>query len=203
MKLAFIDVETTGLKPEEGHRVVECAVEVVDVTRTGFRMIEEYEFRARVPQRLPSYEGAFKINGYDDSPNGAWHGAPLVDDPATAAAWRRVVTLTMKLPLCSQNVPFDRAFMEAECARHGVRPGWGRRFVDIMSFAVLIAIENEIGEFGLHKVYEKLAAEKLPEHRSKADIARGKRVFGEVHKRFFHAVKTHEQLAADPPFGAG
>ena len=192
MRLAFVDVETTGLdKPITSngwpvYRVVEVALTVANVTRDGVVIEHQLDFKQRFDRTKDAWTPkALEINGYDDRPGAPWADAPLRETPAAIAQWAKLVALTNRLPLCSQNVPFDRAFLAGEVGRLNMRAGWGRRFVDLMSFSALIAVEHEMEDFGLHKVYAAMQGPPLPEHSAPADVTRGLHVFLEHHRRYF------------------
>lgn len=174
MKLALIDMETTGLEPLK-HRVVEAAVLIVDVTKAGIVRGESFSFLQRIDKGRHKWEqGAFNVNGYDDAPGAEWHDAPMVDSLAAVKNWQKFCEMTSKLPLCSQNVPFDRGFLESEARYHGCKLSCGRRFVDIMSFSFLVAVKYDLTVFGLQDVFAKEFPDRaLPAHRAQADIERG------------------------------
>ena len=185
MKLALVDVETTGLQAGR-HRVIEAGCLIVDVTPKGIEEVgQPLVFRHRIDRKIHAWEdGAFRVNGYrDDHPD--WAGMPDVDSAQAKSNWQTLLALASRLPLCSQNVPFDRAFMDAEVQKHGLRPSWGFRFVDIMSFSFLGAVKIGAEKFGLHDVYSALGGPPLEEHRSLADIRRGLFVMQQAHKPYF------------------
>lgn len=192
MKLAMVDVETTGLDPKK-HRVLEVAVEIVDVTSKGIHVVNTLEFRQNVDLTEPCWEpAALAVNGYH-SEHPDWKGAPnvhvLKDMDEVRLNWIQVAELTHALLLCSQNVPFDRDFMAAEMARVGVKPTWARRCVDLQSFSFVACVETGSEKFALHDVYRALGGPDLQEHRAAADVARGKYLLAHVVKRYFHDVK--------------
>ena len=93
MKLAMIDVETTGLDPAKGHRVIEFALQVVDVLPDDLHVVEAFEFKQKIDIHRHVWEpGAFKANGYFDG-HPEWRDAPLVDTVEAKAGWARVVAI--------------------------------------------------------------------------------------------------------------
>ena len=186
MILAFIDTETTGLKPGF-NRVIEAALQIVDVNPNGMKVHSSTTLRQKVNLAVhPWSEEALKVNGYrDDHPD--WVGAPMAGSHDAAVRWRYFSDLLSKAILCSQNVPFDRDFIAAELAFVGIEPRWDRRVVDIQALSAVAAIKLGLPKFGLHQVYEALGGPKLQEHRAMADIERGKFVFEKVSGPFFAA----------------
>lgn len=184
--LAFVDVETLGLNPEK-HRVIEVAV-----CRVPFDVKKWPAVPAILVRRFtPSTEdfeqaepGALRVNGY-------YQGHPEWVDGALDAGtgWRMLNNTVLRdAVLVSQNVPFDRGFMEAELRRAGHNnPYWARRFIDIQSYSALIAMQKGLSKWGLHDVYAALGLPALQEHRAEADVRRGMAVFKYVYER---VVKT-------------
>jgi len=109
MRHVVIDTETTGLDPQQGHRIIElAALEVVDRRTTGrtvhFRLDPEREIDA----------GATEVHGmtWDDlrgKPRFADVAAEFVDF-ASGAGW------------IIHNAPFDIGFLDAELRQAGL-PG--------------------------------------------------------------------------------
>jgi len=107
MRHLIVDTETTGLDPQQGHRIIEVAgLEVVDRRATGrsvhFRVDPEREIDA----------GATEVHGmtWDDLKGKSKFGdiAPEFIDFARGAQW------------VIHNAPFDLAFLDAELARAGL-----------------------------------------------------------------------------------
>lgn len=203
MKLALIDMETTGLEPLQ-HRVVEAAVQIVDVTKSGVVRGEKFSFLQRIDKNRHKWQQqALNVNGYDDSPTGEWHNAPMVDTLPCVKNWQKFCDLTSKLPLCSQNVPFDRGFLESEVRYHGCKLSCGRRFVDIMSFSFLVAVKYDLTVFGLQDVFAKEFPDRqLPPHRAQADIERGLAILEKNAALFLasEVSRREEPVAGTPGF---
>ena len=99
-KLAFLDVETTGLSPLSGHRVCEIAV----ARFQGEEMTESFE--TLVNPMWPISPGASRVNGITD------------DDVREAPRFRevadRVEELMAGAVIVCHNAPFDLAFIDNE-----------------------------------------------------------------------------------------
>jgi DNA polymerase-3 subunit epsilon len=107
MRQLIVDTETTGLDPQQGHRIIEiAALEVVDRRATGrsvhFRVDPEREIDA----------GASAVHGmtWEDLKGKAKFVdvAPEFIDFARGAEW------------VIHNAPFDLAFLDAELVRAGL-----------------------------------------------------------------------------------
>jgi DNA polymerase III subunit epsilon len=101
-----LDTETTGFKPEEGHRIVEIGcVELINHVATG-RTFHRY------------------INPERDMPNGAFevHGLSeqfLADKPVFSAVADDFLAFVDAAPLVIHNAAFDMAFLNSELKTHG------------------------------------------------------------------------------------
>lgn len=111
--LAFVDVETTGLSPEQGHRVVEIAV----VRAQGPEAVASFA-RLVNPQR-PISAGARRVNGIT--------AAMVADQPTFAEIWPDVLPLLEDAVIVAHNAPFDLGFLSAELERTGAGDLLGRQ----------------------------------------------------------------------------
>jgi DNA polymerase-3 subunit epsilon len=106
MREIVLDTETTGLDPEDGHRIVEIgAVELVNHIPTG-RTFHQYIN----PERSMPRE-ALAVHGLDD--------AFLRDKPLFARVCDPLIAFLSDAPLVIHNAGFDIAFLNAEFRRLG------------------------------------------------------------------------------------
>jgi len=117
----ILDTETTGLKPEEGHRLIEiAAVEIIGTEETG-----------RIFHRL--YDPGREIDPEATNVHGhTWQslkGKPLFEDEAAEFA-RFIEGATLVI----HNAPFDVGFLKAEFGWAGVpfSPG---KIIDTLNLA--------------------------------------------------------------------
>lgn len=117
-----LDTETTGLKPEEGHRVVELGcIELINHLPTGRTL--HYFFdpgRAMDP-------GATRVSGITD--------AMLVGKPLFAEAAEAFLDFIGDSPLVIHNAAFDLGFLNAELAICGLPPLLPERAIDTVLMA--------------------------------------------------------------------
>ena len=146
MRLAFVDVETTGLE-------------------------------------------AVEVNGYYDG-HPDWKNSAVIGSVEAKEDYRKFIAASKRAMLTAYHLPFDKGFLQAELECYGLVPQWDRRGIELMSYGLLVALDKGLDKMPLHAIYESLGGPKLPEHRAMADIERGKFVFMEAHRRFFHGVKT-------------
>ncbi len=105
-RLIILDTETTGLKPEQGHKLIEiCAMEVINGVKTG-EMFHSYIN----PQRDVPYE-AFKIHGISTE--------FLSDKEIFANIALKFVNFIKEGTLVIHNARFDVGFLNYELKNLG------------------------------------------------------------------------------------
>lgn len=124
MRQIVLDTETTGLKPEEGHRIVEIAcVELINRRPSG-RHVHHY-FN---PER-PCDPAAFKVHGLSDD--------FLADKPRFVEAADDIEQFCRGAEIIIHNAPFDVGFLEHEYQRLQ-RPGfaaWAQTITDTLALS--------------------------------------------------------------------
>jgi DNA polymerase III subunit epsilon len=122
MREIVLDTETTGLDPQDGHRIVEIgAVELVNHVATG-RTFHRYIN----PERdMP--EDAFAVHGLSQ--------AFLADKPVFAAVVDAFLAFVGDARLVIHNAAFDIRFLDAELRRSGRTPFGPARALDTLEMA--------------------------------------------------------------------
>jgi len=122
MREIVLDTETTGLSPQEGHRIVEIgAVELMNHMPTGKTWHQYIN-----PQRDMPAE-AFAVHGLGDD--------FLRDKPVFSAIAEAFLGLVGEAPLVIHNAAFDMAMINAELARLGRESLPMSRAVDTLGVA--------------------------------------------------------------------
>lgn len=107
MRFIFIDTETTGLAPRNGHRIIEIAgIEMIDQQLTG------REFHRYVNPGCPVPPEVIDIHGIDDE--------MLRDQPSFIDIAPALIEFVAGAQSVMHNVPFDAAFFDAEFERIGL-----------------------------------------------------------------------------------
>lgn len=108
--IAFIDLETTGLSPGEGERVVEIAV-----IRNEYFEDKLQCFHALInPEGKKVSKKAIEIHGYTND--------MLADKCTFAEVAEELTDLLQDCELVAHNAPFDVGFLDAEFSRVGMPP---------------------------------------------------------------------------------
>ncbi len=109
MRLVVLDTETTGLRVDEGHRIIEIGcVELIDRRASGKRLHLYIN-----PEREVD-EGAAQVHGF------TWE--MLQDKPVFAQVARDFTAFIDGAHLIIHNAPFDLGFLNAELDRLGLPP---------------------------------------------------------------------------------
>ncbi len=122
MREIALDTETTGLRWEEGHRIVEIGlVEMHNHVPTGRTLQHYYD-----PERAMD-EGASRVSGITDE--------MLAGKPKFAELAGEVLAFMGDAPLVIHNAAFDMGFLNAELRRAGLAPLPMERAIDTVGIA--------------------------------------------------------------------
>ena len=101
MRQVVLDTETTGLRPSEGHRVIEiAAIEIIDYLPTG----KNYQQYINPQRDVP--ETSFKVHGLSYE--------FLKDKPLFEQIVNEFLEFVGKDPIIAHNVDFDIGFLNYE-----------------------------------------------------------------------------------------
>ncbi|WP_029010844.1 DNA polymerase III subunit epsilon [Azospirillum halopraeferens] len=122
MREIVLDTETTGFKPEEGHRIVEIGcVELVNHVQTG----ERFHVYLNPGRAMPAEAAA--VHGLTDE--------FLADKPVFTEVVEEFLTFIGDAPLVIHNAAFDMAFLNAELGWAGFPRLGADRAVDTLAMA--------------------------------------------------------------------
>ncbi len=109
MREICLDTETTGLSPNEGHKIVEIGcVEMIDKVKTGNNFHEYINPRRSMP------EGAFRVHGISEE--------FLADKPIFAHVSEKFLNYIKGAKLIIHNAKFDMKFLNFELELIGSEP---------------------------------------------------------------------------------
>ncbi|MBY6203402.1 DNA polymerase III subunit epsilon [Halomonas denitrificans] len=104
MRQIVLDTETTGLEPQEGHRIIEIgALELIDRSLTG------RQFHKYINPERSVEDGALEVHGLSDD--------FLEDKPVFAEIADEFIGFIRDAELIIHNAAFDVGFLDAELAR--------------------------------------------------------------------------------------
>jgi DNA polymerase-3 subunit epsilon len=126
MRQIFLDTETTGLSPDNGHRLIEIGcLEMVNRRLTGNHL------HLYVNPERPSSEDAVKVHGISDE--------FLADKPRFGEVAEQLLAYVAGAEIIIHNAAFDVGFLDAELKRIG-RDGF-RKHVAKVTDSLLMARE--------------------------------------------------------------
>ena len=114
-KLAFIDIETTGLSLDK-HEIIQIGCVLVSQDNDGnknFKITEEFEIKIKPENITTADPVALKINGYNE--------ANWKDGVKLKEAMETLSRKTDGAMMVGHNVSFDWAFLEKAFEKTGVK----------------------------------------------------------------------------------
>jgi len=177
---AILDVETTGLQPED--RIIEVAV----VRLARLREVTRFETLVNPGIHIPL--AATAVCGIDDD---------LVSGaPEFPFVWPVLETLLSGAVLVAHNASFDLAFLSAERKRAGL-PTWKGPVLDTLKLARNTCV---LPSYSLHSLHESLALESAPSHRALSDVLATAELLRTLLERLGDRARTlGDLLAAQEP----
>ncbi len=134
MRQIVLDTETTGLEPEQGHRIIEIGcVELLNRKRTG----QTFHRYLRPDREIEP--GAVDVHGLD--------AAFLADKPAFDEVVDEFLAFVQGAELVIHNASFDIAFLDAELARLSLgkgRAGSVRRMEKVCTVLDTLAVARKL-----------------------------------------------------------
>lgn len=164
--LVVIDVETTGLKPEEGHDVIEVAAQKI----RGKEVVGEY-VRLIETGRILDAE-VMKVHGISNELL-ALEGKPA------SVVFPELLTFLGSCPIVGHNVGFDIGFINS----HLDRLGLPRLANPVLDTLILARKHLLIPSYSLAKVAAYLKVPQPLAHRAKADVETTREVFWKLVER--------------------
>ncbi len=160
----IVDVETTGLSPKQGDRVIEIAALKVK----GLKIVDSFHSLV-YPNREVSY-GAFMVNGISDA---MLSNAPLFEQIAAD-----FIKFTQGSILIGHNLSFDLKFISYEMmvAQHA----WPEDYPTICTVKMSKALLPEVGRYSLENLAFHFNIETSQEHRALSDVQLTFDVFGRL-----------------------
>jgi DNA polymerase-3 subunit epsilon len=128
MRQIIVDTETTGLEPEQGHRIIEIGcVEVLNRRPSG------KTFHRYIKPDREVDPGAMQVHGITNE--------FLANQPRFAEVVAELLEFIADAELIIHNAPFDVAFLDAELKR---LPGPTRRIVEMCTILDTLALARKL-----------------------------------------------------------
>ena len=171
-RLAFIDLETTGLNPYS-NEIIEIGCLIAKQNERGeWVTVDEFEFKVKPNHIETAQQDALRINRYDEAD---WMFAHTQEEA--------LKTLSQKCDGCvmaGQNVCFDYAFLVTKFGEYKIKDPFFFAKLDTISLAYMRFRKDEtMTNFSLRELCERLGIKNEKAHSALADI----RATFEVFKR--------------------
>jgi len=166
MRLAFLDVETTGLDPTK-HEIIEIAI----IVEEGGEIKEIFETKIK-PQNLErASPEALEINGYNKNPK-AWDSAPNFSEVG------HLIAKTLKgCVLVGHNVGFDEEFIKIMMTRNGMRERIPYHKIDTVTLVFEHLKPLGLQRVSLDSIRDFLGWSKFGAHTAMKDVEDTRRLF--------------------------
>lgn len=175
-RLAFIDLETTGLLPSK-HEIIEIGAIIADQTldangKIKLEVVEEFEVKVKPTHIENADPEGLAINGYKEED---WNEA-IVLKTALEILAQKVIGATM----VGHNVSFDYAFLENAFESEGIKNTMHYRKLDTISIAfAMLYTERDVEKLSLRALCEYFNVENIKAHSALSDV----RATMEVYKK--------------------
>jgi DNA polymerase III alpha subunit (gram-positive type) len=162
-RLAFIDVETTGMNPLI-HEVIEIGCLIAKLNEQGiYEELESFEIKVKPEHIETAEQEALRVNRYDEA---NWVFAHTQKEAFTQLAKKCEACV-----LVAQNTPFDYSFLLAGFMRNEIKDPFFFAKLDTISLAYLrFRKDPEMTSFSLKSLCEKYGIKNEKAHNALADI---------------------------------
>lgn len=172
LRIVAFDTETTGLHPEEGHRVVEFAGVELRLGAGGSVEAEPFQFLCNPEMPIPRESS--EISGIKDE--------DVAEAPVFAELASRVHRMLDGAVTIAHNYPFDQRFLTSEFARVNLR--WPAPLAEIDTVDLSRAFYPEARSHKLGELCGRLDVSLVGAHRATNDAEACGRCFIKLTRRF-------------------
>lgn len=166
-KLAFIDIETTGLSVDN-HEIIEIGCITYDQNKD--KILDEWVKKVSPKHIETASKAALDMNGYAKNPK-AYKG----DIKTTLLKFNKIVEGCMVI---GQNIGFDISFIEAAMGRFKIEPNFDRhRKLDLLSLAWPAVFDKEINGLSLKNLCDHFNISNEGAHTALIDCRRSLGVY--------------------------
>lgn len=174
-KLAFVDLETTGLSVDE-HEIIEIGVIIYNQDTQEIE--KEWETKIAPTRIETASKKALQINGYINSPE-LYIGK-------LKSALIKFNSLVKDCIVTGQNTKFDLKFIEKSMKEFGIEPSFDFRSLDLISLAWFAVKDTGAKNLSLHYLCEHFGVCNVGSHSALTDC---RRTFG-LYKKLEQFYKT-------------
>jgi DNA polymerase III alpha subunit (gram-positive type) len=162
-KLAFIDVETSGLNPDI-HEIIEIGCAVVSRGEKPWELTIEKELEIKVQMKHPELaeEAALRVNGYDPA---SWMFAYTMPQ-----ALEMLTKETKDCVFIAHNVCFDWSFIDKAYRDNNMEHGFHFHKLDTLSIAFTKLQGSDAKHLSMRALCERFNVVNENAHTAMADV---------------------------------
>lgn len=153
MRLAIIDLETTGLDPLK-HEIIEVGIVLCDSAPPFGNIVSTVDFKVKPEHPETGEPKAFEVNGYSAK---KWKDACSLKEAMEAVAMH-----CEGYTMMSFNISFDYGFLSAAFNQTGVRETMTRHKLDLLTLAWAHIPQHKVSSWKLKFVCAALGIEPEP-----------------------------------------
>jgi DNA polymerase III alpha subunit (gram-positive type) len=162
LKLAFVDIESTGLD-ENLHEIIEVAALIYDPQED--KVIDEWETKIAPLHIETASPEALKVNGYINN--------PALYTNNISSALIKFNSIVKDCMLIGQNIAFDDKFLRKNMENNGIVPSFSRhRKLDLMALAWFAVKDSDIPGMSLEKLCNHFEVSNIGAHGALVDCRR-------------------------------
>jgi len=165
-KLVFIDLETTGLSPNE-HEIIEVGALVYNPVENEIE--KEWTTKIAPTHIETAQESALRINGYVNNP-GAYNGKLK----SALIKFNSIVKGCMPV---GQNISFDLSFLYRNMENLGITPTFSRKSLDLMSLVWFKIKDTDIPGMSLETLCNHFGVCNIGAHSALVDCRRAYEIY--------------------------
>lgn len=141
MKIALIDLETSGLDPQL-HEILEIGCLVID--SDTFEIIDQYETKVRPEHIDTAHPKALEVNGYNEAD---WVGAETLENAIGQLSFKIKDTTMMAF-----NISFDWSFLQAAFRKTNTIDPMSHHRLDLLTLAWSKIPRSKVSNYSLKTV---------------------------------------------------
>jgi DNA polymerase III alpha subunit (gram-positive type) len=174
-KLAFVDLETTGLS-FDNHEIIEIGLLVYNPS-TG-EVEREWETKIAPTHIETAEDAALRINGYINNPE-AYNGN-------LKSALIKFNSLVKGCIIVGQNIGFDLSFINKNMRELGIKPRFSHRNLDLIGLAWFVVKDTDIPGISLERLCNHFGVSNVGAHTALVDC---RRTF-EIYRKLLNIYKS-------------
>lgn len=170
-KLAFVDLETTGLVPEK-HEIIEIGTLIYN--QQTDEVEREWETKIAPTHIETADEIALKINGYINNPD--------LYRTSLKSSLIKFNSLVKDCVIVGQNIGFDLSFLYKNMRENDIKPSFSHRNLDLIGLAWFQVKDTDIPGISLERLCNHFGVSNVGAHTALIDCRRSFEIYRHLAK---------------------